>query len=158
MLTGTCPDNTSTDAKERRTIIDKLLREVAMQLSTMQDIAVPCRGRIRAADRCATLRSRRTPPPSSRPVTLHLTETAMTELSQFLIVFNHQRGALHHDVAVFVDSAEALRAYDAAERHFAEQEHIEVVLIGSDSLDTVRRTHANYFDGTAALERLLPAD
>jgi hypothetical protein len=31
-----------------------------------------------------------------------------------------------------------------------------VVLIGSDSLDTVRRTHANYFDGTAALERLLP--
>ena len=56
-----------------------------------------------------------------------------------------------------VDPAEALSAYDAAERHFAEQAHIEVVLIGSDSLDTVRRTHANYFGGTAALERLLPA-
>jgi predicted metal-dependent HD superfamily phosphohydrolase len=80
----------------------------------------------------------------------------MTELSQFLIVFNHEQGALHQDITVFDDPAEALRAYDAAERHFAEQEHIEVVLIGSDSLDTVRRTHANYFDGTA-LERLLPA-
>ncbi len=81
----------------------------------------------------------------------------MTELSQFLIVFNHQQSALHQEVAVFADTADALRAYDAAERHFAEQEHIEVVLIGSDSLDTVRRTHANHFDGTAALERLLPA-
>jgi len=47
-------------------------------------------------------------------------------------------------------------AYDAAERHFAEQAHIEVVLIGSDWLDTLRRAHANYFDGTAALERPLP--
>jgi len=27
----------------------------------------------------------------------------------------------------------------------------------TNSLDTVRRTHADYFDGTAALERLLPA-
>jgi len=80
----------------------------------------------------------------------------MSELSQFLIVFNHDRGALHQDVTVFADPAEALSAYDAAERHFADQTHIEVVLIGSDSLDTVRRTHANYFDGTAALERLLP--
>jgi hypothetical protein len=66
----------------------------------------------------------------------------MTELSQFLIVFNHERGALHQDVTVFADPAEALRAYDAAERHFAQRTHIEVVLIGSDSLDTVRRTHA----------------
>jgi hypothetical protein len=81
----------------------------------------------------------------------------MTELSQFLIVFDHQQAAPHQDIAVFADAADALRAYDAAERHLAEQEPIEVVLIGSDSLDTVRRTHANYFDGTAALERLLPA-
>jgi len=82
----------------------------------------------------------------------------MAELSQFPIVFNHHQGALHQDVTVFDDPAETLRAYDVAERHFAEQEHIEVVLIGSDSLDTVRRTHANEFDGTAALERLPPAD
>ena len=81
----------------------------------------------------------------------------MQVLSQFLIVFDHQQGALHQDVAGFTDAADALRAYDAAERHCAEQEHIEVVLIGSDSLDTVRRTDANEFDGTATLERLLPA-
>jgi hypothetical protein len=52
-------------------------------------------------------------------------------VAQFLIVFNHERGALHQDVSIFVDPVEALRAYDAAERHFAEHAHIEVVLIGS---------------------------
>ncbi len=81
----------------------------------------------------------------------------MTVLSQFVIGFNHEQGAMHQEVTVFTDAADTLRAYDAAERHFAEQEHIEVVPIGSDSLDTVRRTHANEFDGTAALEQLLPA-
>ena len=45
----------------------------------------------------------------------------------------------------------------ATVRPLADHEHTEVVLSGSDSLDTVRRTHANEFDGTAALERLLAA-
>jgi hypothetical protein len=80
----------------------------------------------------------------------------MPELLQFLIVFDHNHGALHQDVASFQDPATALQAYSEAELQFADDEHIEVVLIGSDSLDTVRRTHANYFDGTAGLERLLP--
>ena len=29
----------------------------------------------------------------------------MRELSQFLIVFDHEQGALHQDVAVFADTA-----------------------------------------------------
>ena len=41
----------------------------------------------------------------------------MTELSQFLIVFNHEQGAMHQEVTVFTDPTEALRAYDPAERH-----------------------------------------
>jgi hypothetical protein len=80
----------------------------------------------------------------------------MPEVLHFLIVFDHNRGALHHDVAIFWDPAEALKAYGDTEQRFADDVHIEVVLIGSDSLDTVRRTHANYFDGAAGLERLLP--
>jgi hypothetical protein len=80
----------------------------------------------------------------------------MPEVLHFLIVFDHSRGALHQDVAMFQDPAEALQAYGDAEQRLAGEVHIEVVLIGSDSLDTVRRTHANYFDGTAGLERLLP--
>ncbi len=48
------------------------------------------------------------------------------------------------------DAGDALRAYDAAERHFAQQEHLEVVLLGADSLSTLRRTHTNAFDGTGS--------
>lgn len=36
-------------------------------------------------------------------------ESTMTELLQFLIVFDHQQGALHQEVAVFTDVADALR-------------------------------------------------
>ena len=38
----------------------------------------------------------------------------------------------------------------ARERHFQGQRRIEIVLIGSDSTDTVKRTHANYFEQTDA--------
>lgn len=46
-----------------------------------------------------------------------------------------------------------MAAYAEKEREIGELGHasaIEIVLIGSDSLDTVRLTHANYFDGSAA--------
>jgi hypothetical protein len=32
---------------------------------------------------------------------------------------------------------------------------MEIVLIGSDSLETVMLTHANYFDGTASVSKYL---
>lgn len=32
---------------------------------------------------------------------------------------------------------------------------MEIVLIGSDSVDTVKLTHANYFDGSAAVSEYL---
>jgi hypothetical protein len=44
----------------------------------------------------------------------------MTELLQFLIVFDHQQGTLHQEVAVFTDVADALRDHDAPERHVAQ--------------------------------------
>ena len=33
--------------------------------------------------------------------------------------------------------------------------HIDIVLIGSDSIETVRLTHANYFTGEAAVSKYL---
>lgn len=41
----------------------------------------------------------------------------------------------------------------------AEQEHrqdsVEIVLVGADSMDTVRRTHSNYFERGHTLDDLL---
>ncbi|EQD32094.1 hypothetical protein B1A_19616, partial [mine drainage metagenome] len=48
------------------------------------------------------------------------------------------------------DSEAAVLAYAAKERELQGDTALEVVLIGSDSLETVRRTHANYFQGPAA--------
>jgi hypothetical protein len=78
-------------------------------------------------------------------------------LIHFLIVFDHDEATLLRTER-FEDSDLALEAYAAEERR-VEEEHegrrIEVVLIGSDSLDTIKRTHANYFDGTVAVSEYL---
>jgi len=75
-------------------------------------------------------------------------------LQHFLLVFDHMAGRLH-SCTEFDDVDVALQAYEAAEGQYDVADKMEVVLIGSDSIETVRETHANYFDGTAALARAL---
>lgn len=72
-------------------------------------------------------------------------------LKHFLLVFDHNRAELisHEDFGT--DSQRAMREYARLEReHIGKADGIEIVLIGSDSLETVKVTHANYFDGTVA--------
>lgn len=79
-----------------------------------------------------------------------------TPLRHFLLVFDHRAGALVGEVREFDGVDDAVDAYEAAESQFDQfSDDVEVVLIGSDSLETVRQTHANYFDGTASLARAL---
>ena len=66
-------------------------------------------------------------------------------LRHYLIVFDHSKGRLLSSDE-FEDAAEAVAAYAATERQHEGREGMEIVLIGSDSLDTVKKTHANYFD------------
>lgn len=75
------------------------------------------------------------------------------DFKHYLLVFDHSKARLVQDTE-YQDVDAALMAYEAAESVY-DPEQFEVVLIGSDSLDTVRQTHANYFDGTAALTRAL---
>ena len=63
----------------------------------------------------------------------------------YLIVFDHGAQRAAEEVREFGDSVEAAAAYEAAERRFANRGDIEVVLIGSDSLETIKFTHPNYF-------------
>jgi hypothetical protein len=41
----------------------------------------------------------------------------------------------------------AVRAYELAELEHRKDNLIDIVLVGSDSLETVKMTHANYFSG-----------
>ena len=68
-------------------------------------------------------------------------------MSYFLLVYDRRQGHLMKSPIVFSD-ADAARALDA--RFKLEDAHrlepdIEVVLLGADSLESLRRTHARYF-------------
>lgn len=78
----------------------------------------------------------------------------MKKLVHFLLVFDHAAGHLVEQ-HTFDDADEAVRAYSEKEREYEDQNRLEIVLIGSDSLETVKRTHANYFDGTGTVSKYL---
>lgn len=43
----------------------------------------------------------------------------------------------------------AVSKFEALEEEYHDCRHMDMVLVGSDSIDTVKTTHANYFDGSA---------
>ena len=76
-------------------------------------------------------------------------------IKHFLIVFDHAAGKLEELVQFNEDSDRAVAAYSAKEKELQGRELMEIVLIGSDSLETVKLTHANYFDGSVAVSKYL---
>jgi hypothetical protein len=76
-------------------------------------------------------------------------------IKHFLIVFDHATGKMAELIRFGGDGAAAVAAYSAKEKELEGKPMMEIVLIGSDSLETVRLTHANYFDGSAAVSKYL---
>ena len=66
-------------------------------------------------------------------------------INHFLLVFDHQKGELIHEESFGTHGQRALDAYQVMEMQHRYDLHIDIVLIGSDSLETVRLTHANYY-------------
>jgi hypothetical protein len=68
----------------------------------------------------------------------------------FLIVFD--RAANVSDVTdLGHDAGAALESLRRREHEFAGREDVEVVLVGSASLETLRKTHSSYFGASAGL-------
>lgn len=44
------------------------------------------------------------------------------------------------------DTERALDAYEKTEKLYRDQPNIDIFLLGSDSLESMRKTHGNYFD------------
>ncbi len=76
-------------------------------------------------------------------------------IQHFLLVFDHEKGRLVETQEFGTDSEAAVAAYGVKERELKDERLIEIVLIGSDSLETVKLTHANYFDGSVKLSKYL---
>ncbi len=77
------------------------------------------------------------------------------QIQHFLLVFDHALGKLIDEKHFGADSDRALAEYSAKEREHKDEDLIEIVLIGSDSIDTVRLTHANYYDGSVTGSKYL---
>lgn len=72
-------------------------------------------------------------------------------VQHFLLVFDHALAKLVHEDSFGEDLDAAVAAYSAMEAQHRDHANIDIVLVGSDSIETVRHTHANYFDGSAFL-------
>jgi hypothetical protein len=79
----------------------------------------------------------------------------VNKIQHFLLVFDHEQGHLIEEKHFLDDGAAALAAYSAKEQEHTGDRNIEIVLIGSDSIETVRLTHANYYDGSVAVSKYL---
>lgn len=67
------------------------------------------------------------------------------QILHYLLVFDHEQSQLIQIEEFGQDSDAAIVAYAEREAEFADHKRVEVVLLGSDSLETVKVTHANYF-------------
>lgn len=65
-------------------------------------------------------------------------------VQHFLVIYDIRAGEA--TVESFGSEYErAVAAYEAAEREHRRNENLEVVLLGSDSRETLERTHSSYF-------------
>ena len=80
----------------------------------------------------------------------------MADVIHFLLLYDVEHARLV-EVRQFRDPEEAVAAYERAEVSHRDDASVEVVLLGADSLDTLKVTHANYFRSDSREELLSAA-
>lgn len=71
------------------------------------------------------------------------------KIQHFILVFDRAQGHLLQTLDFGTKASAAINRYEDLEEEFRDSPHMDIVLVGSDSIDTVKITHANYFDGSA---------
>lgn len=69
-----------------------------------------------------------------------------SKIQHFLLIYDHGRGRLVRVEHFGTDSKGAVARYEEVEKIYRGDRAMDIVLVGSDSLDTVKVTHANYFE------------
>lgn len=79
----------------------------------------------------------------------------MAVINNCLIVYDRATGQQLSLEEFGGDSVAAVRRYQELEKENLANPRMDIVLVGSDSLDTVRVTHASYFqEGVATMEQI----
>jgi hypothetical protein len=78
-------------------------------------------------------------------------------LHHFLLIYDLNAGCLVEQLDMGEDGEAAAAEYSRSEAEYRDREGFEIVLVGADSIETIRQTHAHYFNGTAdrAFDELL---
>lgn len=71
----------------------------------------------------------------------------MSAIQHFLLVFDHRSNKLVEQQSFGSDAHKATQRYGEMEQQYKDCHAIDIVLVGSDSIETVKVTHANYFTG-----------
>lgn len=71
----------------------------------------------------------------------------MSEIKHFLLAYDHGQDRLLEQQEFGTDVNAATTAYTKLERQYKESTLVDIVLVGSDSIESVRVTHSNYFEG-----------
>jgi hypothetical protein len=81
----------------------------------------------------------------------------MAPLLHYLLIYDHSEQRLLDALELGTNVEDAARTYADYEQTYRDRQGIEIVLVGADSLDTIRRTHAHYFSESAGepFEKLL---
>lgn len=73
----------------------------------------------------------------------------MSAKNQYILMYNQGSFELEHVLEFKDDMDAATRRYAELEALYCNSAEMDIVLVGSDSLETVRITHRNYFTGEA---------
>lgn len=68
-------------------------------------------------------------------------------IRQFLLIIDRERDEMIAQDDYGTDSARAVAAYGEAERKYKDRPEVDVLLVGSDSLESVKVTHSTFFPG-----------
>ena len=68
-------------------------------------------------------------------------------LRHFLLIYDGSLGRLREDVREFTRSDRAVSEYQEAEKLFSADDNVQVVLVAADSIETVKKTHSNFWHG-----------
>lgn len=71
------------------------------------------------------------------------------KIQHFILVFNRREGHLVQQLDFGTKASAAVEKYEELEEQYRHDAHMDIVLVGSDSIETVKVTHANYFNGSA---------
>lgn len=74
---------------------------------------------------------------------------SQSKIQHFILVFDRLAGHMVDQLDFGTNAAKALSKYEELEQSHRENAYMDIVLVGSDSIETVKITHANYFDGSA---------